>query len=101
MGNSSQHTPPTKKYNKIRQPNIKNPAKRGLPSDSSNVNLNLPLTMFSILVVFHFGRLPFWSSSILVVFQFGRLQFWSSSILVVFHFGRLPFRSSSILVIHI
>merc|ERR1712030_257710 len=37
----------------------------------------------SILVVFHFGRLPFWSSSILVVFNFGCLPFWSSSILVV------------------
>merc|ERR1712105_496597 len=34
----------------------------------------------SILVVFHFGCLPFWSSSILVVFHFGRLPFWSSSI---------------------
>ena len=33
----------------------------------------------------------FWPSSILVVFHFGRLPFWSSSILVVFHFGRLPF----------
>merc|ERR1712215_395988 len=64
----------------------------------------------SILVVFHFGRLPFWfvfhfgclpfwSSSILVVFSFGCLPFWSSSILVVFHFGRLPFWSSSILVV--
>merc|ERR1712215_421837 len=53
----------------------------------------------SILVVFHFGRLPFWSSPILVVFPFGRLPFWSSSILVVFHFGRLPFWSSSILVV--
>merc|ERR1712030_44481 len=51
----------------------------------------------SILVVFHFGRVPFWSSSILVVFRFCCLPFWSSSILVVFHFGRLPFWSSSIL----
>merc|ERR1712030_223643 len=38
----------------------------------------------SILIVFQFGRLPFWSSSILVVFHFGHLPFWSSSILVVF-----------------
>merc|ERR1712030_190451 len=37
----------------------------------------------SILVVFHFGRLPFWSFSILVVFHFGRLTF-----------GRLPFGRS-------
>merc|ERR1712105_408495 len=53
----------------------------------------------SILVVFHFGRLPFWSSSIFVVFHFCHLPFWSSSILVVFHFGCLPFWSSSILVL--
>merc|ERR1712215_76742 len=71
---------------------------------------------YSILVVFHFGRLPFWSSSILIVFHFSCLPFWSSSIfgrlpflfvfhfcsfsnLVIFHFGRLPFWSSSILVV--
>merc|ERR1711888_473582 len=53
----------------------------------------------SNLVVFHFGRPPFWSSSIMVVFHFGRLPFWFSSILVVSHFGRLPFWSSSILVV--
>ena len=39
--------------------------------------------LFSILVVFHFGCLPF-----------GRVPFWSSSILVVFYFGHLPFWSN-------
>merc|ERR1712215_223518 len=48
-----------------------------------------------ILVVIHFGCLPFWSSSILVVLHFGCLPFWSSSILVVLHFGHLTFWSSS------
>merc|ERR1712030_163294 len=61
--------------------------------------VRLPFWSSSILVVFHFGRLPFWWSSILVVFHFDSLPFWSSSILVVFHFGRLPFWSSSILVV--
>ena len=50
----------------------------------------------SVLVVFHFGRLPFWSSSVLVLFCFSHLPFWSSSVwsssvLVVFRFGRLLF----------
>merc|ERR1711888_554319 len=53
----------------------------------------------SILVVFHFNRLPFWSSSILVVFHFGRLPFCSSCILFVFNFGRLQFWSSFIFVV--
>ena len=65
-------------------------------NNSSNL---LQFCLSLILVIFHFGHLPFWSSSILVVFHFGRLTFWSSSILVVFHFGRLPFWSSSILVV--
>merc|ERR1711888_410141 len=79
------------------------------PQDSTARRLCKPPTTpsphtHSILVVIHFGRLPFWSSSTLVVFHFvvfhfGRLPFWSSSILVVFHFGRLPFWSSSILVV--
>merc|ERR1712236_132809 len=60
---------------------------------------HLPFWSPSILVVFHFDCLSFWSSSILIVFHFGRLPFWSSSILVVFHFGRLPFRSCSISVV--
>merc|ERR1711895_75018 len=76
----------------------------------------------SILVVFHFGCLPFLSSTILVqtftpshfdsktcfdVFTFqsnagekrgvGRLPFWSSSILVVFHFCLQPFWSKLLL----
>merc|ERR1712055_519362 len=54
-----------------------------------------------LLVVFIFGRLPFWSSPFLVVFIFGRLPFWSSSFLVVFIFGRLHFWSSSFLVVFI
>merc|ERR1711888_104142 len=58
-----------------------------------------PFLSSSVLIILHFRHLPFWSSSILVVFHFGRLPFWSSSIFVVFHFGRLPFWSSSILVV--
>ena len=50
----------------------------------------------SILVVFHFGHLSFWSFSVLVVFHFGRLPFWSSSILVVFYFGRLSLLVSTL-----
>ena len=49
----------------------------------------LSLTLFSILVVFYFGHLLFWSFSILIIFYFGCFLFWSVSILVVFHFGRL------------
>merc|ERR1711984_49155 len=63
------------------------------------VGLLFIILLSSPLVIFHFGRLLFWSSSILVVFHFGCPPFWSSSILVVFHFGRLPFWSSSILVV--
>merc|ERR1711888_570172 len=59
----------------------------------------LPFWSSSIYVVFRFGRLPFWSSYILVFFHFGRLPFWSSSILFVYHFGHLPFWSSTILVV--
>ena len=79
----------------------------------------------SILVVFYFDSLPFWSSSILCILHFGRLPSWSSSILVqknlhhnliprpalmysqftamlvksvlVFHFGFHPFLSEIIL----
>merc|ERR1712215_536676 len=57
-----------------------------------------------VLVVFHFGRLPFWSSFILVIFHLGRLPFgsssiWVASIWVIFHLCRLPFVSSSICVL--
>merc|ERR1711895_225758 len=48
-----------------------------------------------ILIIFHFGRLPFRLSSFLVVFHFGCFPFWSSSNLVVLHFGHPPFRSST------
>ena len=50
----------------------------------------LNLMSSSILVVFHFGRLPFWSSSFLVIFQFRRPPFRSSSISVFLHLGRPP-----------
>ena len=53
-----------------------------------------------ILVVFHYGHLPFLSSSCLVVFSFGHFPLWSNSILVIFHFGCLPFWLSSILVLY-
>merc|ERR1712208_157649 len=46
------------------------------------ISLLLNIFLIRSTVVFHFGRLPFWSSSILVVFHFSHLPFWSSSILV-------------------
>merc|ERR1712002_1118165 len=79
---------------------FKNLAQRGYNTGhfvwlSLLVGLLFIILLSSPLVIFHFGRLPFWSSSILVVFHFSRLPFWSSSLLVVFHFGRFPFWSSS------
>ena len=43
------------------------------PFDCLQFWLSPNFWLFSILIIFHFGRLPFWLYSILVVFHFGRL----------------------------
>ena len=63
--------------------------------DPVDQKLNCPWC-YSILVVFHFGCLPFLPSFICIFFNFGYLPFRLSSILIIFlfaifHFGCLPY----------
>ena len=45
----------------------------------------------SILILFRFGLIPFWSYSILVLFHFSLISLHSGSILVLFHFVLIVF----------